>query len=371
MQTKLDTLKTIHKTIVSTQNLTANSTGLRLNEASVQAALIISLTTITTVILGFIFKDYWIPGWVEKRSKKIAGQELFCFYKNQLFNTTFSFSKRLHEIYRTRSQYLWTKTPMSSFYDYKYKSSVYRLCTVLGAIRAYRLSETVMAIDESNQKNIVKLIGHLESSLADGQGVEMSVAKSICEISKIDTNELTNDILEKFSIEIDHLVQEYQEEYLVDYIADLKEENINKFINDFCNLLKHLKFTGLLDDAQKKEIVKEVSIKLGLIYRDWQQAIGELMIVKDDKTYKVISFKVFEKMWSLKDNSEEKQWLNRAEKIFDGLDLKVDKKADSRIDQLKHIYSNSYNLLFQLFNIKVGVEPINKEVFYKLQKDLN
>jgi len=372
MANHIDSLKIFKSHIDSLNKVIAafhtTRPSFKIGEASVQAALIVAVTTITTVIIGFIFKDYLIPGWIEKRTKRRGGEALFQLYKVNLFRAANSINNRLHEIYRTRSHYLWSSAPLNTFYDYKYKSSIYRLCVLLGWIRAYRILEYSMSIDKSNEKvhEIADCIGQLESALADGQRIEMYVAKAIFNIAEVNKEVVPADTIEKFSVEIDHLVNQYLQGGVIEYITDLSPSQQDTFIGDLEKLMASLNIKHSSLNKSKDLIIKEVSVKLGLIYRDWQQGIGDLMLQYEDQTYNTISYKVFEEYWTMKEDTSEKKWLKRAEVMFENLDIRVDQKSDSRIEQLKLVYASIYSLLKALFNTKIGTSPVNKEDFDKI-----
>ncbi|MCO5948667.1 hypothetical protein [Mucilaginibacter flavidus] len=368
----VDSLKLYKSHIDSLNKIIAvmhnNKSAFKIGEASVQAALIVAATTLFTVIVGFIFKDYLIPGWIEKRTASRTGQALFQLYKVNLFRSANAINNRLHEIYRTRSHYLWSNAPLNTFYDYKYKSSIYRLCVLMGWIRAYRILESSMTIAKSDAKfhEISGCISALESALADGQRIEMYVAKALFTIAKVKSDTVPSDTLEKFSVEVDHLVNQYLQDDVLDYIADLSPAQQDAFIVDIEKLLATLKIKHEPLAANKELIMKEVSVRLGLIYRDWQQGIGDLMLQKDEQTYNAISYKTFEEYWGMKEDTSEKKWLKRAEVMFENLDLRVDQQSDSRIEQLKLVYASIYSLLNALYTTETGVSPISQEDFNKI-----
>lgn len=368
MKNNTDTIKALNKTLDSLKKVILESNnwhGLKIHESAVQAALIVTFSTILTVVLGFIFKDYFIPRWIEKRKRRLESQYLFVQYKSQLIISAFTFLKRLHEIYVTRSHYLWKETPMSNFYQYKYKSSVYRLCSLLGALRAYRLIESSLILRDTE---ISSYMGAVESCLADGQMIEMYVAKSICKIANVDIEKIKPNAIEKLSIEVDNLVQKFQMEYDQEYIADLDSKSQDRFILELADLMKRLEIPNSNLENKKTELIKEVSIKLALIYRDWQQAIGEMMLKPSaNGIQNVISFRNFENKWDkFKSNQKSDIWLERVEKIFENLDLRVDQNSDSRIDQLKRVYNSVYKLLKKLHNLRLNESPISENAFASL-----
>jgi hypothetical protein len=160
------------------------------------------------------------------------------------------------------------------------------------------------------------VLKEVEACLADGQRVEMYIAKSICSITGTNFEDLPIETGLKFSIEIDNLIQRYQTSYEKEYIADLATERQKEFIDELVAIMGELNIPSSQVTSFQREIVKETSIKLALIYRDWQQAIGDLMIIKQpDHSYEVLSFKAFESEWSKDHKCEGKLWLQRAERI--------------------------------------------------------
>lgn len=337
---------------------------IKFNEPPVQAALIIAATTLVTVILGLIFKDYLIPGWVESRSRKRKGQVLLDQYRAQLIKACDALASRLAEIYRIRSHYLWADAPTHEFYLYKYRSSVYRLCVLLGWIRAYRMHEALLCFKEINSKYAVShSMDELASSLADGQSVEMYVAKAICDILNVNRALLPQDVLFKFSVQVDELVQRYVMNRSVGFVADLPGNDQEEFIRDVIALIPSVP-SSLSTKAQSEMIIKVVSVKLGLIYRDWQQALGDLMVERNegnDLSHRVMGYRQFEKIMDEVDQNEERKWLAKAERIFQGLDLRADRGTDARIHQLKRLYGHVYKLMTVLNDLDEKNRPMKPD----------
>lgn len=366
---KIDSVSLLQNKVDSLRIVLAERHIFNIHDSPVQAAAIIATTTLLTVVLGFIFKDMIIPGLIENRVKRKARHFLFAKYKYQLFHASLNFEKRLHELSRTRSHYLWAQTNLGSFYDYKYKSCVYRLCALLGWLRAFKLLESSFAIKGHTKEihEIVKVIREVESCFADGQRVEMYIAKSICKLISIDDSTLPVGTLEKLSIEIDNLIQKFQNQYDIEYVADLVPQGKTDFIIELKDTLTNLNISTNNVQLVEMQIINEASIKLALIYRDWQQAIGDLMIVRTtDQSFEVISFRAFEEIWQMDVSKAEKKWLTRAERMFKNLDMQADRKGDSRIHQLEELYKCLFALMKVLYNSKIGARPIDKIAFDKL-----
>ena len=213
---------------------------------------------------------------------------------------------------------------------------------------------------------IIERIQAIESSLADGQRVEMYVVKAIFQHVGKDTNSVPKVDLKKFSVEIDHLVHATCSMNKVLRINQGDEATKNNFIQDLSKIAQPVNITLIELQTVQDKVVDEVSVKLGLIYRDWQQAIGDLMLVKNGEEYQTISYKTFEAYWDQADTTLEKKWLKRAEVMFDNLNLTANTKSDSRIEQIPLIYSSIYELQKTLYDIKIGPKPISKENFQEI-----
>ncbi|TDS11817.1 hypothetical protein [Sphingobacterium paludis] len=369
MKLAADSLEYLHGQIDSLNKVAENhKVTLKLNEVSVQTALIAATTALTTLFLGFLIKDYLIPLIVENRVKRKKGQELFIKSKRNLFSSANSFNHRLKEIFQTRSHYLWQQTPLIGFYDYKYRSTVFRLCTLLGWIRIYRIQEPNIVIKKKAKTShqIIERIRAIESSLADGQRVEMYVVKAIFQHVSKDTNAVPQVDLENFAVEIDHLVHATCSMKNILRLNQGDNATKDNFIEDLSKLAQPVNIALTELQTVKDKIVDEVSVKLGLIYRDWQDAIGDLMLLKNGEEYQTISYKTFETYWDQANTTLEKKWLKRAEVMFDNLNLTANTKSDSRIEQIPLIYSSIYELQKTLYDIKIGSDPISKANFEKI-----
>jgi hypothetical protein len=207
------------------------------NDATVQAAIIVASVTLLTVLAGLIFKDFLIPGIVEKRSKNRRGHALFNQYRINLFRACEAFLARIAEIYRVRSHYLWQGAPKSEFYNYKYKSSIYRIGVLLGWIRGYRLQEAIIFFkDKDTRHRLSEAIGNVSKALADGQMVEMYVSRSVCRVLGVNTERLPAITLRKFSVQIDALIEKYTTDRDVNSVSELPTESKDAFVKELVQL---------------------------------------------------------------------------------------------------------------------------------------
>ncbi len=311
-------------------------------EPQVKAAVIIGTVTIITVCLGFAIKDFFIPILLEKRKNKNEKVSVFRNYRTPLKESAHSLKRRLDEIFRTRAHILWKDNPNSDFYNYKIISTNYRLCALLGWIYAFRIEESYLQVPSKKlHRQIVTQLDAFSTSLADGQGVEMDVAKRFISILDIGSSNLDEGIIEKFSVEIDHLVQKAISPENKQLLSEASTEYQDIFLSSLSSLINNLFAKNIKPEKLRElNLINEASIRLGLIYRDWQYGIGDLMIKEShrssDRSYDTISFCEFENI-VLGDDTAKQRWLQRTMRLFEDLDVSRDNKADNRIDQLKNI----------------------------------
>ncbi len=346
---------------------------IRLGSPHVQAAILISLTTLMTIILGFIFKEYWIPGWIDNRRRRRDGQELFKRYKSDMFYAGHALMKRLEEIFQNRSHYLIEGAPKSKFYDYKYKSSVYRLCLLLGLIRFFKSDEPFIVTKHSSKKRVVQAIAELQKVLADGQNMEMFIVRKLVEFSRIDKRKFNYIHQGKLAIDTDHLIQKFLVDRGIDIISKLPPYKQDLFIDELKLLVEKNGGSGHAVEENKLKIIEMISLRTILIYRDWQMAIGDMMLEKvsaKDASYKIIGYGEFERIANRGEDANN-IWVTRCEGVFKDLNTTLNLDVDSRGDQLRSLYSCLYNLIKELNEIDIGGQLMNRVEFDTIPSKLS
>jgi hypothetical protein len=321
------------------------------SRGSVYAAMIVSIVSLVTVVATFFIKDYFIPVLLENRKKQTANKDAFTRYKTPLLRAARSLSLRILEIFRGRSYFLLQDAPATEFYRYKYISTIYRLCALLGWIRAIQLETINIVVTkrsdfakmEAAQETIVK-------SLADGQHIEEQIVRNLCAGWNIDLTTIESGTMRRVGFDIDNLIQEFGYLYKKAKITELDEIHQRVLLNKITSIIQNrFQTSNPIDiDIQFADSIREVSVQQGLLYRDWQVAIGDLMIEKIDKSirsYDIISFRKFEEMCE-NGNAEEKKWIKRAERLFSGIDITVvEDRFDTRVSQLKKVQEATASLV--------------------------
>ena len=101
-------------------------------QATIIGALVGSAIAALVAIFTIMVKDYLIPVLAEKREASRTRRLTFKKYANPLIVCSIALLYRLKEVFSNRGQFLLADAPRNEFNRYKYVSTVYRLCALLG-----------------------------------------------------------------------------------------------------------------------------------------------------------------------------------------------------------------------------------------------
>lgn len=127
--------------------------------------------------------------------------------------------------------------------------------------------------------------------------------------------------------------------------------------------------TDTFNDSKK--FLNAINIKKGLIYRDWQIGIGELMIQEsklNNRAFEVIGFKDFEVLF-LSEDQLNKRWVKRIEGIFSNVNMSDDENNDARPEQIKKIYLAISKLILTIED-SLDNSPFDEEIIKVINKSI-
>jgi hypothetical protein len=328
------------------------------------------LTAFVTVGL-FIFKE-WIENKRERKKDEKKRVDEFRAYTDPLLRAGYDLYQRLQEIFDQKAKFLWERAPKNHFNQYRYISTLYRLCVVLGWVRALRLELAGMELHDSSQyKKIDTSIREFQRMLYESHLMEGARISFLARIWKININDLPSEDLHRMEENIAQLIWETLAEKNTVYAKGLDEETqlillrkIAKMMYEDC---EHEPIDEKLLLASADASIRSISRTESWIYLDWQYAIGDIMLDEADgintlRKLKVIGFETFEDMYLeyVASKRDEKvnlknRWIGRIDKLF--LDLRVEtseavKKYDARIQQLRNVGSALLQLIDALETIK-------------------
>ncbi|AFP30985.1 hypothetical protein [Marinobacter sp. BSs20148] len=332
-------------------------------DVKIQAALIASIVT----LLGIFFKDYVFQKLKEKRDQSKIAYDVYKKYAEPLAAAAESMFWRLNETFNVkgRAHFLIRSDVITGFEDYKYKSTLYRLASLIGWIYAIKKEQSYMKpVGTTSQKSISESIRVFESALADGPHVETQRLLRLTELWSLECSpEKSIDL----SIALEKMHKSFLKGKNVDLATDLGDQDLFDLCRECANFL-----CGQLDCNQlRDELIKEtmqqsarrLSIREAWIYRDWQAGIGELMVRKSEseaRDFDVIGFKEFESMLE-SDDPEVSKWISRIENTFKNLDIDKVDGQDVRVEQIRSTFKAVAKLIVEINNSGLEVSPFGNQ----------
>ncbi|MGB3181621.1 MAG: hypothetical protein WBB45_09540 [Cyclobacteriaceae bacterium] len=320
--------------------------------------IIAALIGAGTAVIGILIKDVIIKYIAYILRKRRTANKIFKQYRDPLLHAADSLLWRLDEILNKvgRGTYLQDEEQHTPYSQYKRTSTVYRICVLLGWIRAYNRELT--SISELNQKAIYDInntIRNIQKAFADGAHVEILKVKAILKLWSASFNEDYPNV-DEVAAKVDFRIKKHVRNGNKNIAKELNTDNQLKLIKDIADLLsKEFKCSNLSDELiqeTQQRAIEHLSLKEAYLYRDWQSAIGDMMLIEingDQRKYNVLDFYQFEsKYFYEKDYIN--VWYNRVDKIIANLDPSKDDKSDLRIAQLQKITQAVSDLVILLLS---------------------
>lgn len=315
-------------------------------DTQVVTALIATGTTLSTLFI----KDVLLHRINELREGKKKEREVYRRYSKPLQQSLEKLVGRLIEICEKENLKLKYNQHGSHYYNYKYLSTLYRFFCVLAWLRLAGKEITFYKVSKrSDMKKLNSAIYNFQSALADGMSVH---TKRV--INALNSTNVSTLTVEKEDIQI---IGDKLDMMLLDVCGKryeiISKEKKDDLINEIVKLMKN-QFDRDVTILNDDEFYRNICIKESWIYRDWQDAIGDMMIKND----KLMSYREFEEVYC---NESEKVWITRGESLFNELSISNKQEYDFRVIQVKNILNCSYRLLKALQKININGSIVNKK----------
>ena len=148
---------------------------------------------------------------------------------------------------------------------------------------------------------------------------------------------------------IEKIVFEYIPDQVKKNVSNLEQTDKIKMVSSILKLISAKTQQDTLDEnAIESKIdvaIDEIAREFCWIYRDWQNAIGDKMLFRLEGSYRyfdVIGFSDFST------KHEESEWLKKVDNLFSNLNVAIDDRFDTRVSQVKRIYTTLIILIEEL-----------------------
>lgn len=293
-------------------------------------------------------------------AKNDANRELTRIYADPLLEATRSLRFRLREIIESgQTRYLLASAPRIPYLEYKRISTLYRVAALLGWIRAFRRERSYLVPNAAGSaEKTANPIDQIESALADGQHVEEQRLNELFKLWSVSENVMTDPKARaRLASEIDAIRQNFLDRAGILSATSLDHAEQTGLVHECAKLISlrcNVDIPSALVDAHADAARIYLGIKEAYIYRDWQAAIGDFMIVEargGNRRFDVIGFGEFESRYlqargesaPVRDDRE-RRWFNRLEAIFLDLDMGKTGLFDARRQQVNNLYHGCISL---------------------------
>lgn len=328
--------------------------GFLLSQAPVTAAFI----ALAGVIFGVVVRDVILGLYQSRKARADAladkqadlarkHRDLVRLYADPLWEAARSLRFRLDEIVeRQQGRYLRADEPDIVYFAYKRVSTLYRLAVLLGWIRAMRRERSYLDPEQASAAAEMQAITDLEVALADGDHVELHRLDELMILWRVPLIE------GGAKARIATLIDVQRARFLASKDAlsarDLPTED-QIALAESCALIVRERATIDVPAALVKATAEQAAIIFGIkeayIYRDWQAAIGDMMIEEATagaRHFSVIGFGAFEDLYvaakAKKTRGAAARWFDRLEALFHDLDMEHSDTFDARRQQMQKLH---------------------------------
>ena len=312
------------------------------------SALIGAIAALVTPVM----KDVFINKWSERRIKLDRQRDIFRNYAAPLTASTEKLVWRLSEVFiDNRHQFLKTASRPLVYNDYKRLSTLYRIASILGWIRAIHLELSALPRGAAGFLTpISDAIRKAQGVLADGDHVEVHRLEQLCTVWMLDISSITPErkkiLATKTEITLYNLAGD-ELKHDSGFMRSMNREDKSKIcfhLAEFlCNELQRAPLAVDVIDETVAQAVAAMSYREALIYRDWQDAIGDAMLESDTdsvRRYRIIGFQKFEVL--LKSDT---LWMETFRTSINDIDFDSADPSDFRALQLRDLSAAAADIL--------------------------
>ncbi len=310
-------------------------------------SMLVTVIGAITGLMTAIVTSFIIP-IVQKRLEKVEERRsVHEKYAQPLAADAVNLLWRLNEIlFKGRAQYLREDAPLTPFNVYKRISTCYRIAVILGWVRAIEQEQSYLFYgEEKSQTDLRRAVADLESALADSPHVEVHVLRRLAglwDVALPDDGDEVDRIAACANAEMQHVLADNRLARchdLLDLNAPRQMEAVHRVAAAITAAMSRPPVEEAVLTATGAEALSHIAVRQAWIYRDWQQAIGALMIRPVEgaaRRFDVLDYGTFEALVTGGAGSE-KIWLDRLEAALSGIDAVRPDPADFRISQLRAV----------------------------------
>ena len=341
MQVAILLIAVLNTQIGAGSALTPSTTAI---SPSWNATFVAALVGAASAMAVTLVKDGLLEWLKSRRADKQSDSEIFRRYLGPLADACDKLMWRSKEIFvDDRSSFLKLSTLPANFNAYKRLSTLYRIASLIGWIRGMDLELSSLAAHNPGYvPPIAAQIEAFRSALADGPDAERDRLLQLCDIWSINIAEISEVTLAKVGLRLEVKLHALIAEQHSDMARMLSDERCGQ---DWV-VAELAKFVAVelgakeprsdLVDRSARKVIESLAYREALIYREWQDAIGDAMIDRDPdspRRFRIIGFAAFSELIKRREHP----WFEVFATSLDDIDFEQPDHRDFRAHQLRKI----------------------------------
>ena len=306
------------------------------------ATLMASGVGVASAVATSFLKDFVFVRWHRRFEKSSDEFDVLRLYVAPLAGISAKLIWRFSEIFLfNRPQFLKNTTLPLVYNEYKRQSTLYRIATLLGWMRAIRLELDALPKGGMAFSNTIeKSLEGVRGALADGPKVEILRLNKLLDVWDLGAanpgreGNLAADLERRlYSKAGDKL--KHDASWLCELGREEKVEICRELADFLCNSLGKKKISQPVLEEKIESAIAGMSFREALIYRDWQDAIGDSMLLRDkdsDRRFTVIGFAKFCELLE-----EETLWMDVFRNSIIDIDFENVDSTDYRATQIHEL----------------------------------
>lgn len=289
-------------------------------------------------------------------------------YSDPLAFAALALMYRLEELVADdgRDYYLQSREPRTSFETYKAISTLYRLAVLLAWNRALRRELLFLRADKrrprTHQRALESALDSLSTSLADGHHMEEMRVRAVASHLSLSVSDAS---LKPAGASVDVLLDRFVHSRGSRRIAQLSKWQQRTAVGVAVTEIARWSNSSpsRLSRGEWRSLVPLLDAREAWIYRDWQAAIGDLLLVnalEGPRAYDVIGYRVFEQLHDT-GTDEEKKWIQRLSELLEDVSMSSPPHTDARPDVLRAAYRACGQIVVAVDKLQGGRSPISPE----------
>ena len=322
-----------------------------------------------SALITIFVREFVLPRINEARTKRKSEEEIYNDYIRPIVLSLEGLMWRLDEIVNMpgRGAYLSQPAGSSSYAEYKNISTVYRLAVVIAWFRAFeRELLTLRSVDFLESDRLRIAMSKFRSVLADGKSIEIQRLEKAMNLLGVEPPEQVKK--EELALCIENILDKTLGQEKSKGVRALSSHEAEKCVSEILSEIAAYTEQDAshfdLSDLEVRQFSEILSIHQTWIYRDWQAAIGDAMLVEvksSSRKFEVMGFGEFEDLWI----DEKPRWMTRLAELFVNFKPIGDASQDARRTQISNLLFTTSQLLVSLSEYDGSIKKAMETTLHK------